>query len=440
VKGLRDSLSITLKVAEKIDLSRIQNLSISVLPTSTKSYQFNSTMLSQLHLNPYLKGFVENAGYYFSNSKGKVKSDLDNLLITQGWSSYDWSTIFQKQVINHRFESGIDVVAKINNEKDKKFIIYPIKDSKPNVIQIGDTDSQFTHTNLFPYEEESYGASVLNKSGKTRKAAMYLRFYPSEMPDFPFSSYKVPVRTSTSSVSFLSVSEISANWDIEDTELLNEIVVKSEYRRSERIEKVKNKSFGNVHVFDNSDRKNVRSIAQYLSGRGFRITQSSIGKYTITDRNPVSPNALTPSFMINDVITDDFNFIQYTPMDIVDFIEINRGGIGMGVRGGITWIRIVTNPTLSFQDANAAGKRVSRYPFSLTFSKAKKYYSPIYSSYDSNFFRSYGVIRWLPNITFAEDGTATFKVPRNYNDSMKLHIEGIVNGTDIISQTKTINQ
>lgn len=440
LKGTRDSLTVSLKVAEDLDLSKIQNLSVSALPRSTRSYQFNSTMASQLHLNPYVKGFIENAGYYFTEPTGKTKSDLDNLLITQGWSSYDWSTIFQKQVINHRFESGIDVVAKINNEKDKSFMVYPIKDSKPNVIQIKDTDSQFTHTNLFPFGEESYGASVLKRNGKTRKAAMFLRFYPSEIPDFSISSYKIPLKNSLFSLSSLNTTPLATNWDTEDSELLNEVVLKSEYRRSERIEKIKNASFGNVHVFDDSDRKNIRSIAQYLSGRGFRITQSSIGRFSITDRNPISPNALTPSFMINDVITEDFNFIQYTPMDIVDFIEINRGGIGMGVRGGRTWIRIVTNPTLSFQDANSAGKRVSRYPFSLTFSSPKKYYTPVYSSYSSEFFRNYGVISWIPNVKFSDDGTATFKIPRNYDDSIILYIEGIINGNNIISQTKTINQ
>lgn len=439
--GTKDSLTVTLKVDEKIDLSQIQNLSVSVLPKSSQSHQFNSSMVSQLHLNPYLRGFVENAGYYFTNTTGKIKSDLDNLLLTQGWSSYDWSSIFQKQVINHRFESGIDVIAKINNDKDKVFMIYPVKDSKPNVIQIKDTDSQFTHTNLFPYEKEIYGASALKRNGNTKKASMYLRFYPSKIPEFSISSYAIPLNNSPFSDSSLSTALLATNWDVEDAEMLNEVVLKSEYRRSQRIEKIKDKSFGRVHVFDNNDRRNIRTIAQYLSGRGFKIEQSSIGRYTIVDRNPLSPNALTPTFMINDVITEDFNFAQYTPMDIVDYIEINRGGIGMGVRGGRTWIKIVTNPTLSFQDANAVGKRVSKYPYTLTFSKAKKYYTSEYSSYDSNFFRNYGVISWIPDVKFEGDGTATFKIPRKYRDSMTLYIEGIINnGEGIISQSKTINQ
>ncbi|MFY0629018.1 MAG: hypothetical protein JXR05_01485 [Flavobacteriaceae bacterium] len=440
LKGTKDSLTVTLKIAEDIDLSKIQNLSVSALPKSTKSYQFNSTMLSQLHLNPYLKGFVENAGYYFQTNTGKAKSDLDNLLITQGWSSYDWSSIFQKQVINHRFESGIDVVAKINNKKDKDFIVYALKDAKPNVIKIGKAESQFTHAGLFPYEEGSYAASTLKKNGATKKAAMYLRFYPSEIPSFSLSSYKVPLKDQSYSISSLSTNAIMANWDIDETELLGEVIVKSEYRRSSRIQAIKDASFGNVHVFDNNDRKNIRTIIQYLSGKGFKIEQTSIGRYSIVDRNPTSPNAAVPIFMINGIVSEDFNFIQYTPMDIVDFIEINKGGMGMGVRGGRTLIKIVTNPTLSFQDANAANKKVSQYPYSLTFSAAKKYYAPIYSSQNSNFFKNYGVISWIPNVKFTDDGTATFKIPRNYTDSMILHIEGIVNGKDIISQTKTINQ
>ncbi|MEQ6124315.1 hypothetical protein AAON49_08960 [Pseudotenacibaculum sp. MALMAid0570] len=435
-----DSILVSLKIDETIDLKKVQNLSISVLPKNTKSYQFNTNILSQTYLNSYVKGFIENAGYYFSNNSKKVKSDLDNLLITQGWSSYDWTTIFKKPEIKHRFESGIDVVANINDTKEKKFMVYPLKGRTPNIVEIADGNKKFTHANIFPYEKDSYGVSILKKSGKTKKAGMYLQFFPSEVPTFDFSFYKTPLRDLSLSISSVDTNPIVANWDIEDTELLGEVVVKSKYRRSSRIEEIRNRSFGNVHVFDDKDRRNYRSIAQYLSGRGFRIENSSIGRYTIEDRNPASPNATNPIFMLNGIVTEDFNFIYYLRMDEVDFIDINKGGMGLGVRGGRTLIKIVTNPLLSAKSIGNSGKNVSQYPFSLTFSTAKKFYTPFYSSRRTKFFKEYGVIDWIPNISVSEDGIATFKIPNNYRDEINLYIEGIINGKGLISQTKTINR
>ncbi|MFD2567098.1 hypothetical protein [Pseudotenacibaculum haliotis] len=436
---VEDSLVVSLKVAQTIDPSKVQNLSVSILPKSTKSYRFNSNIFSQAYLNPYVKGFVENAGYYFANPNKKSKADLDNLLITQGWSSYDWNNIFSKIVINHRFESGIDVIANINEKKGDRFMVYPVEGSRPNVVQVRKNDKKFTHANIFPFEEDSYGVSILRKNGSTQKAAMYLQFYPSEVPDFTLNSYNTPLRD-LSSITSLDTNPLIANWDIEDAEALNEVVVKSKYRRSSRIEKIRNKSWGNVHVFDDSDRRNIRSLSQYLSGRGFRIENSGgIGQYTIEDRNPLSPNATVPLFMINGIVTEDFNFLYYMRMDEIDYIDINRGGLGFGVRGGRTLIKIVTNPKLAFNNNNG-GKSVSKYQYSLTFSAPKKFYKPIYSTKRSQFFRDYGVVDWVPEVNVDENGIASFKIPRSYNGSVNLYIEGIINGKELLSQTKTINR
>ncbi|MFY0629020.1 MAG: hypothetical protein JXR05_01495 [Flavobacteriaceae bacterium] len=419
VKGMKDSLSVSLKISEDIDLSKIQNLSISVLPKNTKSHQFNSTILSQLHLNPYIKGFVENPYYYFTNITGKVKSDLDNLLITQGWSSYDWSTIFQKQTINHRFENGIDVVAKVNNKKDKKFIVYPLKNSSLNIVQIEETDSQFMHTNLFPYEKEKYIVGKLKKDGALSKPAIYLQFYPSEIPSFSIYSHKLSLKNAPFSMYSLDMNPLITSWHDKGSELLDEVYVKSKSKRAKRVRKIKAASYGDVHVFDRLDRKHARSLSHYLINEGL-----SGGE---------------PTFIFNGFVTEDLGYLNsIIRMDVVDYIEIRKEGVG--THGGRKpLVKIVTNSEFLFEDTNFANNRISAFPFSLTFSAPKEYYTPIYSSYNSDFFRNFGVISWIPNVKFDENNTATFKIPRKYKDAIKLRIEGVINGKDLISKIKTIN-
>lgn len=420
VKEMNDSLAVSLKISQDINLSKIQNLSVSVLPKDTQSHQFNSTILSQLHLNPYIRGFVENPYYYFTNVSGKIKSDLDNLLITQGWSSYDWSAIFQEQIINHKFENGIDIVAKVNNNKDKKFIVYPLKNSPPNIIQIEGTNSQFMHTNLFPYEKEKYIVSKLKKDGELRKPSMYLQFYPSKIPSFSIYSSKVPLKNSPFSIYSSNTNPLITDWYDKESELLDEVYVKSKSKWKKRVRKIKAASYGDVHVFNRFDRKHGRTLIHYLSKEGI----SGSG----------------PTFIFNGFVTEDLDYLNsMIRMDVVDYIEIRKEG--PGTFGGLKpLVKIVTDSKFLFEDTKYANNRISSYPFLLTFSKAKKYYTPIYSSYNSEFFRNYGVISWIPNVKFDENNTATFKIPRAYKEAIMLRIEGIVNGTDLISQTKIINQ
>jgi hypothetical protein len=96
---LMDSTLIRIPL-EKLDRDSIKNsnISISVLPAETKSYRRHHNIISQTYLQPYVESYIENAQYYFTDIDNKKKYDLDNLLITQGWSSYSWDNIFNNNV------------------------------------------------------------------------------------------------------------------------------------------------------------------------------------------------------------------------------------------------------------------------------------------------------------------------------------------------------
>ncbi len=66
-------------------------------------------LMTNLLLSSDLKGFVENPGYYFMNDGMDKTQDLDLLMLTQGWSRYDWSRMvgLDKSVENHPVEKGL---------------------------------------------------------------------------------------------------------------------------------------------------------------------------------------------------------------------------------------------------------------------------------------------------------------------------------------------
>ena len=450
-KNVGDSITVSFKVDKHVNLEKVQNLSVSVLPKNTKSYQFNSNILSQSYLNSYVKGFIENAGYYFSDNSSKTKSDLDNLLITQGWSSYDWSTIFQKPVINHRFENGVDVIANINNKKHKRFIAYPLKDQKPNIVLIGKNDSQYTHAGLFPYENDSYGVSTIRKSGRADKAGVFLQFFPAEIPHFNFSSLDMPTEDLSYLTSSLKINPLIAGWIANGGELLDEVVVKVETERAKKIEKLKRTTNGRVYVLDSRDRKHNFSLNQYLGFIGLSIGKSGEHNFPLNQylgysgissisksrgyRRDLGTVRAPTSLVIDGFETRNLNYLDFMRIEIVDYIEVKRDNLGMT---NAFVIKIYTDPTLPYKD-NKNISNFSNSNYKLTFSKQKKFYTPVYSSKKTKFFKNFGVINWLPNVTIGNDGFATFKIPKGYEEKINLYVEGIVNGKDLISQIKTIH-
>merc|ERR1712065_47473 len=63
-------------------------MSASFLPVSTLAKDSKVDIYGKFLLEPFVKGDIENAAYYFSDVNRKKLNELDQLLLTQGWSKY----------------------------------------------------------------------------------------------------------------------------------------------------------------------------------------------------------------------------------------------------------------------------------------------------------------------------------------------------------------
>lgn len=426
-----DSISVKMRLNKNITQNQLQNISISVLPSTTDSYSFNSNILSKLYLEPYIKGFVQDASYYFSNDSYKTKYDLDNLLITQGWSCYYWGDIFKNQTFPNKFEQGINLVANINGKSSEGFLAYPLKNNKTQIFKPNENDKAFIQTDLYPEDNEVYKVSLLKKNNYTEKPNLYLQFYPAIVPEISIDTYEMPYKKNSLVVNNSELSFVNFNNAI----MLNEVTIKSN-KNEDRKKKIRNKSRGTVDFFTDEDTKGGSTLASYLSGRGFTAYDYS-GKLIIINPNPNTPNNTIPLVILDDVPLSDFSFLQNFKMNTVDYIEIDKVGSGYGLRGGAGVIKIVTDPVKRMKHTYNKNE-ITSYKFPLTFNSPKKYYTPIYKNFDSNVFKKYGVISWLPNLKVNENGYITFKVLNTNTNSSKLFIEGVLNN-NFISEIMTIN-
>ncbi len=457
VEKKRDSVWITLPYTD-VDPEQFSNISISVLPSDTRSYGHHHNLPSYTLLQPYLKGTIENAHYYFSEVTSEKKSALDNLLLTQGWSSYDWGTIFNNPPdYDYDFENGISYVANINGISGGQFLIYPNINNSSDIVYLTNGENSFQRSEIFPLSDEKIKIGQVKANGKIVAPILYLQFSPSEIPDL-----EVTINTLLNKQKQLlntfepSNSDESFNSEnLSAVQQLDEVVVTQQVE-DVRIEKLRRGTLGTIEVFDDRKRKQYQYFANYISQRGFEVDDNNnyrigpapadsrgidlrpTGQFIILNRNANGLNAAPPLIYLDGVLLTDTSILKSFLMDEIDYIEINKSGIGNGMRaGGGGVIKIVRNPNRAYADLDTE-KAYKSYDIPLNFSTPKRFYAPKYSSYSSRFFKEYGVIDWHPNLKIDTEGNVRLKVLNTNTAKVHLYIEGMVNNSTYVSEVKEV--
>jgi hypothetical protein len=434
-KKAKDSTEVLVSYND-IYTSNPNYLSISILPEETKSYNHHHNIISSAYLQPYVKGFIENASYYFTDINRRKEFELDNLLITQGWSSYDWNTIFNyPPTTNYTFETGIGFKATANNFNSDNFVMYPTSYNELETFEITSENKTFEKTGLFPFDGEKVRLSELKQNDKVKKSGVYLQFYPSKIPDLEKYTKVLPLKENVFFETNSFQPFLETSWT--EFEQLDEVLIEVT-KTQDRIEKLQNTTSGVVDVFDSSKRRMYIDFASYLRTKGYIISQNN-GEFNITDSRPTTLRQMTtiPTVYINNRLIVDMTELSYYDLDLVDYIIINKRGYGEGARGAGGVIRIFTDPTLLYKN-NPQLSSFQEFDIPLTFTTPTTFYAPKYTYYESSFYKEYGAIEWLPKLSVDEKGNISFKISNQVGSNMKLFIEGTANNGGFISEVKTV--
>lgn len=423
------SLKLNFKGINSIDNN---NLSVSVLPQETDSYNRHHNMLSYTYLQPYVNGVIENAKYYFTDITDEKKGDLDDLLVTQGWSSYDWNTIFNEPVLMYPFEQGITLRANINSDiknSDNKYMVHAISDQDPQFFDVEDSQKAFTVENVFLNEKDKVYLSKLNKNNELEPARLYLQSFPSRIPSFqtndatikPKWDYRAFASLNNTNISFLNINR---------TQELDEVLVKTKAGRKElRTRELSQGRSGRIHVVDEDDVIQFGSIADFL------VFRAAMTKRTVNGRTLIQTfSGGTPLFFIDDMRVLGESQLSL-PLVYVDFIEVDRRDISRtsNSSGGI--VKIYTD--FSKRPSNNY-KTTQDYELPLAFSAKKKFYVPKYQYYNDDFYKGYGTIDWKPELKVDANGDVIVKIAQP-EVPITLFMEGIANDGAFIFEEKTIS-
>jgi hypothetical protein len=441
-KTINDSIYLKFKISN-VDPRQFNTLSISVLPAETESYKRHNNILSYNLLQPYIKGHIEDAQYYFTEISDKTKFDMDNLLITQGWSSYDWQSILiNHPVLRFPFEQGISIKANLNSKRRKSSESYMFSgpnSEEPNIFKLDQDQDSFFVGNVFVTEKENVYISKVRQSGGLSSPQLYLQAFPNHIPKLDGTATVLKPKSNYKTMAALDTNGMSEAAP-ESVQNLDEVVVVTQRDKARERAwelKLKDHRWGFVEVVTPDDRKVAIFLENYLELFGIRqITPGGTGMVSFsTMRNP--GRAAMDIFVDDQWVGTEFQ--SRWPLNNVDFVEINKVGLDPSAGpmvGGSGIIKIYTNTAKSIE-SQSTGKRGQAYSLPLRFASKKTFYVPKYQYYNDDFYKHYGTIDWKPEIKSDKNGNFSFAINKP-NVPLTLFIEGIVNGESLIYEQKTI--
>ncbi|WP_460218439.1 hypothetical protein [Psychroserpens sp. MEBiC05023] len=469
----KDSDTVTVTIPYDAKYAEVQNsFSVSVLPKDTNGLH-HQNIISYTFLQPYVKGYLEQAQYYFTEVTPKKQFELDNVLITQGWSSYDWNTIFNNPPeYDFDYENGISYTINSSEKGDKQLMIYPSLNHSTKLISLTKENPSYTASGLFPVQDEAIRIRDIG-SGLATKPKLYIQFDPIKIPKL--NSHIDGIEASGFNLETSNI-ELSMPSILNKVETLDEVIINKKKGYTE-IEKIKNRSLGKVEAIDETLVRRYRTLLRYLRDKGFTVVDTPTkfelysnavnshrdrvvinqetnylniqvdpdGQAVHLRDNPeidehveyVRDAATFPIVYLDGmVLHEDLSILREFTLDQIEWIEVNKSGVGGGMRsGGAGLIRIKTNPTSKVKLPST--EVYGTYDIPLKFSVAKKFYIPEYVSYDNAFFNTFGVIDWFPNLTLNDIGDLEFRISDKQLKEFKVVVEGVVNNT-FVSEIKTI--
>ncbi|EDP98225.1 hypothetical protein KAOT1_13447 [Kordia algicida OT-1] len=457
---------------------REANVSISILPETTEAYNPAHNIFSSFYLKPYVRGEIENPKYYFPNNTKTKRKALDALLITQGWSKYDWTAIFQDKPKQSITTKGITIRGTVNfpTKRVKGMFLHDTKDLPAQYIPIDD-ERKFVIYNLFPEAGEKLRFSYINHKKEFLKPKLYLRYSVSDEKD------EIPANAiiDRSLLNKNNIFILPDGFFPEDSEALYAVHLKAKNK--------KNKEKRDPMMFNGRETKITESeylrypnIGAFLQNNGFDVNDAniSLGQITIYARRPQTLGQLRPEkpkpkrlddstgspqggsntdaaaatpkenissrftkveplVFVNDVPLTSFDVLTTLNMANIERIIIDKSGIGYGIRGTGGVIKIFTrNTPLTPTSRTRRDSYVNQTP-PIGFSVAKAYYEPKYRSFSSEAYQKYGAIDWRPNNQIPRRGPFNFVVKHKDVKTITMFIEGISKDGSLISEKRTIS-
>ncbi|NRA91396.1 MAG: hypothetical protein HRU26_01710 [Psychroserpens sp.] len=441
----KDSIPVQINIKDNKRYAFSSNLSVSVLPYDTETFDASRNIITSCLIDPYINGTIENADFYFDDLNRIKSYHLDLVLITQGWSKYKWENIQNKEPnLIIPFEKGLTIDGTLNEDLDagSKYEVqmFSMVNNINETRTVG-RDKTFSFANYFILDSTKVHFSVLKDGQKITKPKLYSRVINKSRASLN-GLFDLP---STCEIDFEPLKTVKTTVDIDyEGEVLDTINVygKKGVKKKSRENSLKyiGDAFSKGIKVDKTQERTFPFIVDIINANGF-IARNDAGRISIFNRQPVSFTSGGSPLLIIDGVNFGRNYEILTSMrtEEIDEIYFNKLGNGYGVQGGAGVIRIYLKKSLGV----LPDKSLTRYANSLLvsggFAKQKEFYTPLFYNKSTQLFDSYSAIDWKPELITDRTGTVDFKIKNTGNDKLLFIIEGFSVNGKLISEVKKVD-
>ncbi len=170
--GKREKVTLQLKTKDLAGKPLKGMYSIAVTDDNVIKHNENDENIkTHLLLSPYLKGYIEEPGYYFKNEDTATLENLDLVMLTHGWARFNWNDIESNAVINSKEkDSSLSITGKLTNNKNaavSHYIVSLISQSDNAFIGIDTTNEQgeFHFAGIDYTDSTSFFIQIKNRKG-----------------------------------------------------------------------------------------------------------------------------------------------------------------------------------------------------------------------------------------------------------------------------------
>ncbi|MGM0581129.1 MAG: TonB-dependent receptor plug domain-containing protein [Bacteroidota bacterium] len=381
--------------------------------------QEEDNIKSYFYLSSDIKGYIESPADYFNDTYKDGWKRLDLLMMTQGFTFYDWEKILKSDAnqFDYKIEQALSVTGDVETDLFKKpakggSVSYIIQDSTKifNEVEVVD-DGSFVINDLYFTGEK---AIVLTAKDKKDKSNVLISVdSTTNYPELAAAKHQISgTLTEFQQKSIqrtLERKEIDASYDFENNfETLDEVTVKADkITKQDEVNNMYGPGDNTLDVTELAISETAQHPLELIRGRvsGVRIS-GSVVNWQVEIRGPGSVNSSTTPLILVDNVEVPIDFLNSIPAKQIETVEVYKGPSAaiFGVRGASGVLSFYTKPGgenfTTYETGNTATTILSGYQ------EYREFYSPDYSVKKDEHAKpdKRAVLHWEPLIKTDKNG------------------------------------
>jgi TonB-dependent SusC/RagA subfamily outer membrane receptor len=443
----REKVNLLLSAKNPTTLPVDGHFSMTIIDESKMPMNENSERNIETHLllTSDLKGYVEQPNYYFNDTSGDARENLDVLMLTQGYRNFEWKPVLSNNsaILAFQPEKGLEINGKVTDLSNRPIsertvTLVPSKGG-PVLSSESDDSGLFHFSNLVFMDTAHLVLSTENSHGEKTTKITYLNANHGS-PAVHYLSFALPIMEDTGMSVYLGIAnrwhDKYDNYGPGKGKLLNPVTVKGVKLDDQyRTQSLAGAGFADQVMHADEIERIGGQLSTSLNGRlvgvniinGIPFLQSTIQNSNIstTGASPIPMLVVLDGTEITPGPGFNIDFIPSTQVENVEVLRYASTSIyGMQGANGVLIITTKNARELSENIASVGVLPIAPAGFYM----ARTFYSPKYdhSGGDSTESELRPTIYWNPEIKMDKEGSAILEY-FNARDTgiYKVIVEGV---------------